>query len=155
MQSQVRAQGGDGVVFLNAWNEWSEGAHLEPDVRHGRAYLEATKDVVESLGGRVASPQFEHEGEPSPPSPIEDVYVGLYERFVQLQNRSSGFLAHQDRLLRACRDDYEKQLEALSADNRRLAEWALSLEKMLEFRSRQLEELSSVGSWSLTEPIEP
>ena len=39
---------GDNLLFLNAWNEWAEGNHLEPDQRFGRGYLEQVKQVIDS-----------------------------------------------------------------------------------------------------------
>lgn len=37
------------ILFLNAWNEWAEGNHLEPCMKYGHGYLDAVKEVLSGL----------------------------------------------------------------------------------------------------------
>jgi len=37
----------ENFIFINAWNEWAEGNHLEPCRKWGRQYLEKTKEALD------------------------------------------------------------------------------------------------------------
>lgn len=43
---------GSRLIFVKAWNEWAEGNHLEPDLRHGHGYLQVIKEELEVCEGK-------------------------------------------------------------------------------------------------------
>lgn len=84
-------------VFINAWNEWAEGAHLEPDREYGFAYLQATRRALESVERKrfllknnslVVNPKKNHDT-----AVILHVHYPemLEEIFAKLSNIRSGF----------------------------------------------------------------
>ena len=59
IEQSVPAYPEDNVIFINAWNEWAEGNHLEPCQKWGRAYLEATRQALVAAQGGQPRAQVE------------------------------------------------------------------------------------------------
>ncbi|MEP7158391.1 MAG: glycoside hydrolase family 99-like domain-containing protein, partial [Chloroflexota bacterium] len=47
-QDLRNGRGNESLVFINAWNEWGEGANLEPDSHFGSGFLDATKAALDA-----------------------------------------------------------------------------------------------------------
>jgi GT2 family glycosyltransferase/ADP-heptose:LPS heptosyltransferase/Tfp pilus assembly protein PilF len=84
------------IVFINAWNEWGEGNHLEPDQKHGRGFLEATKKALQPEGNHKFT-NWNH----------------VYEIEGQCASQELLYRQAQDLIKSGKLEDAQKQLESL------------------------------------------
>lgn len=75
----LKAGGNDSeFVFINAWNEWGEGMHLEPDRKWGFGYLEAVrraKRFVEDYGDIVEASWSDNLSEKGTCGNSEEIHI--------------------------------------------------------------------------------
>lgn len=84
--SKEHPVGGKNIVFLNAWNEWAEGAYLEPDIHFGGAMLNALARTVSAGNAELQGEKFKllligHDAFPA------GAQINLLEMAKVLQNR--------------------------------------------------------------------
>jgi hypothetical protein len=68
---------GEPIVCINAWNEWCEGAYLEPDLHFGSAYLNATGRAVSGLTPSASRPKLLLVGHDAFPSGAQHLLLNI------------------------------------------------------------------------------
>ncbi|MGO4450133.1 glycoside hydrolase family 99-like domain-containing protein [Phyllobacterium sp. TAF24] len=91
LKTSADEQNKEKFVFINAWNEWAEGCHLEPCLKYGHQHLEAVHRSVNI--DRYVTPTPPHDNVMGALASIENYDLGNFKYLSGLEIRYSEALA--------------------------------------------------------------
>jgi hypothetical protein len=126
--TKKRLSGDEKMVFINAWNEWAEGNHLEPDQKYKRGYLEATYSALKPNDSLLTEKLKE----------------------IELLNPET---AMKPRSYEIATDSSKEKIIDLDPKIIEQQEKIASLENILSHKDMQISEIYNSRSWLVTAPL--